>query len=80
MVCFIFGERDEGHTYAVHVGLDNRNPQAVPPALLKAMGHVPPASTACCLSWIDPVIVQAVEYVAGHIRPGLAASSGGPHE
>ena len=75
---------DVRHTHAVHVLLrcyrDNRNPQAVLPALSRAMGHVSLASTAYCLSWIDPVVEQAVERVARHIRPALAASAGGFHD
>ena len=32
------------------------------------------------LSWIDPVVEQAFERFAHHIRPVLAASSGGSHD
>ncbi len=75
---------DLRHTYAVHVLLgcyrDDGRPQAVLPALSRAMGHVSPASTAYYLSWIDPVIEQAVARVERHIRPVLAASGGGSHD
>ena len=74
---------DMRHTHAAHVLLrcyrDDGNPQAVLPVLSRSMGHASLASTAYYLSWIDPVIEQAVARVGRHIRPVLAASSGGSH-
>ena len=80
----LFREHNKRHTYAVHTLLrcyrDNRNPQSVLPALSRAMGHVLLASTAYYLPFIDPVVDEAVERVARHIRPVLAASSGSSHD
>ena len=70
------------HARSAHLLLscyrDNGNPQAVLPVLSRTIGHTSLASTAYCLSWIDPVIEQAVARVACHVRP-LAASSGCSH-
>ncbi|MDE0127144.1 MAG: hypothetical protein OXN97_21470 [Bryobacterales bacterium] len=84
MDCLLFRARNNRHTHALHVlrrcYREHRNPQAVLPALSRAMGHGSLASTAYYLSWIDPVVELAVERVARHIRPVLAASSGGSHD
>ena len=62
---------DMRHTHAANVLLncyrENGNPQAVLPVLSRSIGHASLASTAYYLSWIDPVIEQAVARVARHI-------------
>ena len=75
---------DLRHTYATHVLLrcyrKNGNPQAVLPALSRAMGHVSIASTAYYLSSIDAVLQEAVQHAARHIGPAWAGNPGGSHD
>lgn len=75
---------DLRHTYAVHVLLrcyrSNGNPQALLPVLSRAMGHVSIASTAYYLRWIDPLLEQAAQRVAQHMRPVLTGNPGGRHD
>ncbi len=75
---------DLRHTYAAHVLLrcyrSNGNPQALLPVLSRAMGHVSPASTAYYLRWIDPLLEQAAQRAARHLRPVLAGNAGGLHD
>ena len=74
---------DLRHTYAAHVLLrayrDDREPQALLPALAIAMGHASVASTAHYLTLIDPVVAAAAERVAQHVRPIIAPGPGGRH-
>ena len=56
-----------------------RDPQALWPTLATAMGHVSTASTAYCLTCLEPVLEAAATQAAERVRALLGTLPGGPH-